>query len=420
LESSTPFDGRQPAGRQREGSLRYAGWSVVGASGVSVCLASLAVYTFPILLKPLTDEFGWSREGVSTAYAAMAIMSALAAAPIGVLGDRFGARVVVSGALAAGGLLFASLALLTSQLWHLYVVFAAIGIVTTGASPVGYARAVTSWFTRHRGLALAVAISGGSLGGVLHPAATHTLLRVVGWRTTCAILGSAIAAVGVPMALRFIRERDRGPSHLATPAAGVSACDGLRTRMFWILAVVIFCSSLTFSSTLVHLSALLSDRGLSAGQSAAAISVMGLASICGRLATGWLVDRFFAARVSLVLLVLAGSGAFLLSGANSFALGAFAAFLIGFGTSGETDVAPYLLSRYFGLRSFSTLYGLTWMSHATAAAVGPVLMGRAFDATGSYETVLVRLSIVAVSVAGLMLLMPRYDASPDKPVAVPV
>jgi cyanate permease len=60
------------------------------------------------------------------------------------------------------------------------------------------------------------------------------------------------------------------------------------------------------------------------------------------------------------------------------------------------------------------------MSHATAGAVGPVLMGRAFDATGSYETVLVRLSIVAVCVAGLMLLMPRYDASPDKPVAVTV
>ena len=68
-----------------------------------------------------------------------------------------------------------------------------------------------------------------------------------------------------------------------------------------------------------HLPALLSDHGLSPGQSAAALSVMGLASICGRLATGWLVDRFFAARVSFVLLLLAAGGAFLLSNAESFA-----------------------------------------------------------------------------------------------------
>jgi MFS family permease len=402
-----------------EGSLGYPGWRVVGASGVSVCLAAVAVYSFAILLKPLSDQFGWSREAVSAAFGAMAIASAFAAAPIGFVGDRLGARTVVSSALLLGGLLFASLSLLTPQLWHLYVVFAAIGVFTTGASPVAYARAVSSWFSRHRGLALAVAISGGSLGGIVHPATTQTLLRLAGWRTTYAILGVAIVVIGVPLALRFIRDREATRPRAAATADGVSVSDGLATRMFWILAVVVFCSSLAQSSTLVHLPALLSDRGLSPSQSAAALSVMGFASICGRLATGWLVDRFFAARVSFVLLLLAGSGAFLLSSADSLAMSALAAFLIGFGTSGETDVAPYLLSRYFGLRSFSTLYGLTWMSHAAAGAVGPVLMGRVFDATGSYEIVLLRLSLVAVSVAGLMLLMPRYDASRET-VAAPV
>jgi cyanate permease len=229
-----------------------------------------------------------------------------------------------------------------------------------------------------------------------------------------------MAAIGVPLALRFIRERDRGRSHAPGADDGATAPEGLATRMFWILALVVFCSSLTQSSTIVHLAALLTDRGLSASQSAAALSVMGLASICGRLATGWLVDRFFAARVSFVLLLLAGGGAFLLSSADSFAMGALAAFLIGFGTSGETDVAPYLLSRYFGLRSFSTLYGLTWMSHAMAGAVGPIMMGRVFDATGSYEVVLVRLSIAAAVVATLMWLMPRYDAPREETVAVTV
>jgi len=414
LESNTHSES------EREASPRYAGWRVVAASAASVGLSAAAVYTFAIFLKPLSDAFSWSREGISTAYGAMALASAVAAAPVGYLGDRLGAKTVVSGALLCGGLLFASLSLLTPQLWHLYIVFAAIGAVATGASPVGYARAVSSWFARHRGLALGIAISGGSFGGMVHPAVTHALLPVVGWRTTYAILGVSIVVIGVPLARAFIHERADRRAGVARAAGGVSVGDGLHTRMFWILLAVVFCSSLAQSSTLVHLPALLSDHGLSAGQSAAALSVMGLASICGRLATGWLVDRFFAARVSFVLLLLAAAGAFLLSNAESFAAGAVAAFLIGFGTSGETDVAPYLLSRYFGLRSFSTLYGLSWMSHAAAGAVGPIVMGRAFDATGSYDVVLVRLSMLAVGVAALMLLMPRYDTARDGSVAVTV
>jgi cyanate permease len=89
-------------------------------------------------------------------------------------------------------------------------------------------------------------------------------------------------------------------------------------------------------------------------------------------------------------------------------MGVVAAMLIGIGMGGEADVTPYLLSRYFGLRSFSVLYGLTWTFYAVAGAIGPVLMGQAFDATGSYEALLTRLALATLAVAALMLLLPRY------------
>jgi MFS family permease len=184
---------------------------------------------------------------------------------------------------------------------------------------------------------------------------------------------------------------------------------GLSSRAFWILVVVIFFSSAIQSSAIVHLYSLLTDRGVPASQAALALSVFGGASMISRLGTGWLIDRFFAPRVAFGLLVIAGLGAWVLSGAHSFAAGAVAAALIGFGTSGEADVAPYLLSRYFGLRSFSLLYGFAWAATATAAVVGPILMGRAFDVTGSYDVLLVRLAVLALAVAALMLVMPRYD-----------
>jgi MFS family permease len=97
-----------------------------------------------------------------------------------------------------------------------------------------------------------------------------------------------------------------------------------------------------------------------------------------------------------------------LAGAQSLAAGIVAAALLGFGMGGEADVTPYLLSRYFGLSSFSVLYGLTWTFYAVAGALGPVLMGKAFDVTGSYDALLVRLSFITLAVAALMLMLPRY------------
>jgi cyanate permease len=182
----------------------------------------------------------------------------------------------------------------------------------------------------------------------------------------------------------------------------------LRSRVFWIIVIVLFASSVAQNGAITHIAALLTDRGVPAAQAALAVSAMGAASLIGRFATGWLLDRFFAARVAFGLLVLAAAGTFLLSQAHSLAEGAIAAALIGFGMGGEADVTPYLLSRYFGLRAFSTLYGLTWTFYAIAGAIGPVLMGRVFDMTGSYEALLSRLAVATVLVGALMLLMPRY------------
>jgi MFS family permease len=137
---------------------------------------------------------------------------------------------------------------------------------------------------------------------------------------------------------------------------------------------------------------------------------MGGAILAGRLFTGWLLDRYFAPRVAACLFALSALGTFLLAGARSLPVGIEAAALIGFGMGGEGDVTPYLLSRYFGLKSFSTLYGFTWTAYAIAGAVGPIVMGRAFDATGSYSGLLVRLAAVTLAAAALMLLLPRYEA----------
>jgi cyanate permease len=223
--------------------------------------------------------------------------------------------------------------------------------------------------------------------------------------------------IGLPTVARFVAERPAAAPDRPAEHDGVTVRAALGSRVFWIVVVVLFGSSIAQNGALTHLSALLTDRGISAGGGALALSAMGGASLVGRLTTGWLLDRFFAARVSFALLATAALGTFLLAGAQSLPMGVLAAVLIGFGMGGEADVTPYVLSRYFGLRSFSMLYGLTWTFYACAGAIGPILMGRAFDATGSYESLLLQLAAGTLVVAALMLLLPPYRTAPADMVA---
>ena len=188
--------------------------------------------------------------------------------------------------------------------------------------------------------------------------------------------------------------------------------------LFWIAFAWIVATTLLYrpdASTLgLRVSGLRSLLWITAGGLLFAgllVGILGGTSLLGRVGVGWLLDRFFGARVAFAITLSTASRIFLLARANSFAAGCLAAALIGIGAGGEAAITPYLLTRYFGLRSFSTLYGVTWTFYAAAAAVGPVILGRAFDSTGSYTSLLVILAAALALAAAMNLFLPRYSDS---------
>jgi predicted MFS family arabinose efflux permease len=305
-------------------------------------------------------------------------------------------------------LAFASLSLLTPSLAHLYATFVVIGVVGNGTTQMGYSRAVSTWFDHRRGLALSLVMAGVGTGAMLFPPLAQRLISGFGWRFAYASLGGVILLFGIPLTALFVREKPQDHSMVQHALDGVAVAAGLRSRAFWIIVATLFLGSMSVNGAITHLSPLLTDRGISAGTAALAASTLGLASFCGRLFTGYLLDRFFAPRVGLSLLVGTAAGILLLATARSAPAGLMAAALIGFGLGGEADITPYLLTRYFGLRSFSTLYGFTWTAYAIAGAIGPVVMGRAYDATGSYTTLLTMLALATFVSASLFAFLPRY------------
>lgn len=394
-----------------EDSLRYEGWRVAAAAStcVFVSFASLLIYTFGIFLKPLAADFHWTRQAVSAAFGVASLAIAACSPALGLLLDRFPPRRIILPCVAVFGTAFASLSLLTPRLWHLYAVFLVLGMVGNGTAQLAYTRALSTWFRRRRGAAFAILMSGGALGAMTLPLVAAKLIGAVGWRGAFAVLGGMALVIGLPMAMR-IRERPGSVRPDRGGAEGTSTGEGVRSRVFWILATVLFLCSLAQNGVIAHLSALLTDRGIGPAGAAFAASALGGASLAGRLATGWLLDRYFGPRVAFGLLAAAALGTLMLSGAESMVAGVAGAALIGIGMGGEADVTPFLLAKYFGLRSFSTLYGLTWTVYAIAGAIGPVIMGRAFDTSGSYRVLLVWLAGLTLAGAALMLFLPPYGA----------
>ena len=114
-------------------------------------------------------------------------------------------------------------------------------------------------------------------------------------------------------------------------------------------------------------------------------------------------------RVSLVMLLSICGGLTIIACAHSAAAGIAGAALVGFGTGSEADVTPYLLARYCGVRSFSLLYGCSWTAYAIGGAIGPVFVGKMFDAAGAYRPGSVLLLVIPCMIAAVMTLwLPRY------------
>ena len=153
-----------------EGNRHYPGWKTAFACAAGAFFASFPYHSFAIFLRPISEEFSWSRESAATGFAVMALVAAAAAPIVGRLVDRLGARRIVVAALTTIGLGAISLSMLTASLAHLYAVCAVMGFATIGASGVAYSRVIFGWFDRLRGRALGTMLAGGMVSAIVPPA----------------------------------------------------------------------------------------------------------------------------------------------------------------------------------------------------------------------------------------------------------
>ncbi len=395
----------------KESSIRYPGWGVCLAAfvGVMVSFAAIMPYTFSLFLEPLSKAFGWHREAISSAFGIAAITVAVFSPGIGMLLDRFPPRRIILPSILVFGFAYMSLSLLTPNITRFYLTYFVLGVVGNGTAQLSYTRAVLTWFQKHRGLALALVLTGSGTGSIVIPLITQAVIHNYGWRSAYVSLG-CIALLGLPLTALLVRNRPIRAAHSDQSfSTGVAVGTALRGIVFWTLAIIIMLEAFGSNGLLSHLAALLTERGISAGSAALALSVMGATGILGRLTTGLLLDRYFAPYVSMGMLTVASAGIFTLTTAATATTALIGAAVIGYGLGSEADVVPYLIARYFGRKHFAALYGLTWTAYAVGGATGPVVVGRFYDRYGMYQPRLIfALALTCLAGAVLSLLLPRY------------
>lgn len=354
------------------------------AIGLSISMNAAMVYSLGSFIGPLESEFGWARGDISLAVTALTIGLFLAGPVVGMACDRFGAGVIGASSLVgfAGMLLTIAGSLDSlSELWLFYFLCALVG---AGSTPIVLLRPVSAAFDRQRGLALGIALTGAGLTAFWIPNVVTHVIAQAGWRGAYASL-ALIALLVAPVVFFGFRSAER---RVRVAGGSTAAVDGTTMRLarrsaaFWWMSALAIAMALGIGGVVVHLVPMFRDLGMTPAAAAGTASAMGIASVVGRLGVGICLDRFPAHGVAMAVLGLGMLGLLSLQGGAAYALPGVV--LIGLLLGAELDMLAFLTTRLFGQRAFGAIYGWFYSIYALGFGLGPFLIGRLRDASGSY------------------------------------
>ncbi len=362
------------------------------------------MYGYGVFFKPLIADFGWSRAATAGVYSTLMIAQGISSVATGWLADRFGpARVMASCSFATG--LGLALSSQITALWHIYVTYGLItGIGLGAAFPVATAT-TAHWFTKHRGLALGIVSSGLGLGAFVVLPIAERLIAAYGWSASYLIFGAAAWTIMVPSSLllrRPPRPETRCPherrtvtlpgsisadeiAEQKTAHSAIRLNSAARRKPLLMLVLIYFLLNICLSMVMVHLVNYTTDLGIAPLVAAAFVSIIGIASVLGRLTMGVLSDRIGSSNALAICCTIVMAAFVLLVFGNELWLFYVFSVTFGFAYGGEIPQMPALVGRFFGLKAVASLVGVIAFGATLGSALGSWAAGQIFYATESYR-----------------------------------
>ena len=381
---------------------------VAGSLGYSLFSAISSLF-----VEPLQQQFGWSRGDIALVHS-FGLVTAFAAPVVGHLTDRHGVRPVLFAGLLLTALGYVLLSLMRGSLgyyYSAYFLFSLCGMATTG---ITVTRILSGAFDRTRGTALAIGRSGLAIAGAIMPMLLFPVILRFGTAGGYLMLAILILLLPLPLIWFWVPRRVMDPARRNEAARGQAEPWGVRLGMPKV-RILIAASVLNYVPVVALLSQmkpLAVDKGLDSVTAVGAVSVMGTAAALGALFSGILVDRFWAPAVAFALNLAPAMGCLLLLQTDVHPAAFYAAVLmIGLGQGAEIDIVAFMIARYFGLRSYATIYSLSTLGIALGVALGASLIGLSYDRFGNYDAAVMVASASFALAALLYLAMGPYPES---------
>jgi len=399
----------------------YGYWIVLAGFATLTVSTGLAFYGFSVLNKPIADEFGWSRGEVTAAFFAFMMAMAIVSPLVGQLTDKRGPRqILILGAI----VMPLALVLLskTSALWNYYLLHLWLGIGYVLLGPVPISIIVSNWFYRWRGTMQGLAFTGIGFGGLaLAPLIGNYLIPNLGWRSTYLVMALLLLVTILPLTFFVVRDQPRQKGFLPhgleaaeavadnspkiEAASGLSLKQVVGTSAFWLVVLTSAAYGMSQTGALQNQVSILTEQTFTTSSAVFAIGIVGLFSAVGKFLFGWLCDHidpkyaaaiaYFLIALSLVTMIQARSMAYLW----------LYAVLMGLGQGGWAPNLAMLAGNYFGLKHYGAVLGAIHLIFFAGEAVGPMIIGFAYDYTGSYRlilTVLVGLCLASIPLIAII------------------
>ena len=393
----------------------YYGWVIVSVSLLNLLILYGIWYSYSVFLVSFGREFGWNRVRASSIFSVFVLVIAFTGPFVGYLLDRFGSRKLLSlGSLTiAAGLFLCSNG---DSIAALYITFGVIvGMGGSLIGLVGNSQAISSHFSKKRGLAIGIATSGIGLGMMVIVPIVQVWVSKYGWRSGFSLL--SLIAVLILFPTNAILMRDKLPAwHSCTSRenrlpSGRLAFPGFskelkrdalrifRDSEFWRIFFIFFSGGFVVQAVLIHQVAIAADAGFNQLAVATALGVLGIVGTIGRTIWGFLSDHqgrqkaFLCASVALIL----GLCAILVAKTFGSFIGLYSyAFLFGLGYSAIAPLNWTIAADVYSGNRFGFVYGFLFMGTGIGAALGPLTSGFFFDKLSDYDFVF---ALVGMSLA---------------------
>ena len=414
----------------------YYGWVIVAVFAICHFTESAEIYpVIAVMMKPMTEEFGWSRTTFTLATSIGTLLGGMAGPFIGPMVDKHGAKwILLIGFTLLGSLMIATA--LVQEVWHWYVIQIASRFLSQGVLNLALSIMIPNWFIKNRARATAFGGMGGRLGNSITPIYVQAIITAYSWRYATVTTGIVILALTlVPIAL-FVKRRpedmgllpdgqsredyDRGleatkKAREEAAAAGrkiqIGAVAGdvsfglrevLRMSSFYFLMGSTVTATLVGPAMNLHMVPYFTDKGLSPQIAVLVTTTLFLSSSPGNFLGAILVERYGVRPVIIIDGVLQGFWFFFLLAVNSPMLGFIWAVTQGLLQGASGTVRQVIFPDYYGRNSLGAIRGVMTPINLASNAIGPTVAALAFDATGNYVAIFIVFGILRTMSAFLV------------------